>query len=179
MWRYGAAGSGRCAVCGGGETTTTLLDRNHCEPKSPGCVGKCPGIFVDDNGNPSGSNAKDLNCNTVVASGGLNDRLVPAIASCVVNRRPAWITYGPGSGTLRSSKRQSRRQGRARKTVTFEVVLEDPDECQRTQDRRRRLTQGTHDAGRPRRSGSLCARAANCGWDMTQRGGATQRHAAD
>jgi hypothetical protein len=176
-YRYGAAGSGRCTVCGGGETAATLLDRSKCEPKSPDCEGNCPGIFVDDNGDPSGSNAKDLNCNTVVPSGRLNAMLVPGIASCVVNRRPAWIECAVGGTPKLVDGGRAVVKGVLGQTVTFDVILEDPDECNELEIDVDGLFKGHMMLALPRNGSGItvCAeRETSCGWDMTL--GATARN---
>lgn len=176
-YRYGDPGSGRCTVCGGGETVATLLDRSKCEPKSPDCEGNCPGIFVDDNGDPSGTNAKDLNCNTVVPSGRLNAQLVPAITSCVVNRRPAWIEYAVGGTPKLVDGGRAVVKGVLGQTVTFDVILEDPDECNELEIDVDGLFKGHIMLALPRNGSGItvCAEGeTSCGWDMTL--GATARN---
>lgn len=168
-YRYGAPGSGRCAICGGGETSATLLNRSKCEPPSPDCVGNCPGIWVDDNGNPSGSNAKDLNCNPVVPSGNQNARKVAATASCVVNRRPVWIDDGVGTTPKSSTGGPALVTGILGQTVQFNVILEDPDECNELDIDVDGLYKGHMMLALPRNGSGItvCSEGESpCGWDM-------------
>jgi len=167
--RYGAPGSGRCAICGGGETAATLLDRSQCVPTSPDCVGTCPGIFVDDDGRPSGSNAKDLNCNTVVPSGSPNLALVPAIASCVVNRRAVWVDQVDGSTPMAVNGGRAVVKGVLGQPVTFDLILEDPDECNELQIDADGLFKGHMMLALPRNGSGItvCSEGVtDCGWDM-------------
>ena len=166
VFRYGGAGSGRCAICGGGETSATLLDRSHCEPQIPDCIGNCPGIFVDNDGNPSGDPTKDVNCNTITTSGGFRTRLVPAVAACVVNRRPVWLTGTPTAidGGVAVVK------GVLGKKVEFDVILEDPDECNELQIEVDGLFKGHMMLALPRTGSgiTICSEGeTGCGWDMT------------
>lgn len=166
---YGDAVPSRCAVCGGGETSATLLDRSRCEPKMAGCVGSCPGIDVDDNGNPVGQNAYDVACNPVVGSGQERAALVPAISSCVVNRPPRWVEYASGGTPKVGANGKAVFKGILGEPVTFDVILEDPDECNELRVDVDGLFKGHMMLALPRdgTGSTVCAEGqSDCVWDM-------------
>ena len=128
---------------------------------------------------PAGPNAHDLNCNAVVSSGLQVQDLVPALASCVVNRRPTWVEFSDGGGTPAVVVGDSKAvvKGVLGKTVTFDVILEDPDECNELRIDVDGLYKGHMMLALPRNGSGItvCAEGdADCGWDMTL--GATDRN---